>query len=794
MSVDLSRKLRHAPPAAALVGAALFLYLPVLKPGVFLYGLDTIHHDYILFSLGWGGLRQGLLFRWLPYLYSGIPFIGSFAFCPFYPVSWLFLILPFPLAFNLQYVVHGVLAGAFMYRFLRILHMKRFPALFGALGFQVSGHLVTLCYPGHLQKVQAIVWFPLAMAFLHKGLFSPKRRYFLLTGCALAMPLLTSHPQIYYYSILALCLYFIWALGNRKHQALSAPPLRLLAFFVLAILFSLALSAVQILPGYETSRYSVRGDGLSYEEAVKSSYPPGELLELVLPRYTGDSIRGGYGHYWGEWGERLVSDYLGMGVVLLAFVGSLLSRRLLRFFFTGLFLLGVLVACGGYSPVFRLLFEIVPGMNRFRCPATVMFLLSFSAAILAAFGLEALGGKVSAQEQDKIPWRKKITNRFLILSVLFLLTTIFLHQYYGRIHGKYLEYERNGAGSSFFYLRMSFIVSSLRRSVFFACVTFSSLCLLFYSTSLVRAGRIPSLVVGIVQTVFLILYVADPGFNNRAFIQPEPVGSYHQYLYDSWPDPLLKKAPQPVRLLEIGNELSNRHVANRIGVPLGYHPIELQDYLDAWNAVAGGILSASRLTACRYILAPREMRMDKKMTPVASSSGAAKILYQWPPEAVSYAYVPETVESLGDPNAVLLKMSGKEFDPHKTSFILSEDKISRKRTHPLKEYLIKVQEYEPNHVILRMDLPEESFVILADTWMPGWKAVLEDQTPVPMHIANHAFRCLKIPKGKHTITMVYQPASLYYGMIISIIALALGIGLYFYKPRFSPEAKSCAVL
>jgi len=793
MTVNRFMKFRHAPPVLAVIGAALFLYFPVLKSGVFLFGLDTIHHDYIMLSFGWAGLRQGILFRWMPYLYSGIPFIGSFAFCPFYPVSWLFLILPFPLALSLQYLVHSVLAGAFMYRFLRALWLNRFPAVFGALGFQLSGHLATLCYPGHLQKIQAIVWFPLCMAFLHKAMFSPRRKYFLLTGCALAMPLLTSHPQIYYYSILGLCVYFIWALGNRKRQPLSAPPARLLVFFVLAILFSLALSAVQVLPGYETSQYSVRGGGLSYEEAVKSSYPPGELLELVLPRYTGDSIRGGYGHYMGEWGERLVSDYLGMGVVLLTLVGSLVSRRLVRFFFTGLFLLGVLVACGGYSPVFRLLYEIVPGMNRFRCPATVMFLLSFSAATLAAFGMEALSKKISAQNKDKIPWKRKITIRLLIISALLLLITLFLHQYYARVYAKYLEYERTGSGSASFYLRTSFIVHSLRRSAFFACVTFGSLCLLFYSASLVRAGHIPRLVLGMVQAVFLILFVADPGLNDRAFIQPESAGSYHQYLYNSWPDPLLKKMPEPVRLLEIGNELSNRHAANRIGVPLGYHPIELRDYLDAWNSAAGDTFSASRLAACGYVLAPREMRMDKNLAQVASSPDSRKILYQMPPDDAPYAYVPETVESLGDQKSVLQKMSANEFDPHKISFILSEEKISRKRTSPLNQYLIKVQEYEPNHVALYMDLPEESFVILTDTWMPGWKAVLEDGTSLKMSVANHAFRCLKIPQGRHSVTMMYQPSSLYYGMIISIIALALGIALYFYQSRFAPEKKPCAM-
>ena len=85
--------------SASFVAAALFLYAPVLRRGVLLFGNDTIYHDYIMLLFGWSRFRAGSLVTWMPYLYSGIPFIGSFAFCPFYPPSWLFCVIPFPLAF-----------------------------------------------------------------------------------------------------------------------------------------------------------------------------------------------------------------------------------------------------------------------------------------------------------------------------------------------------------------------------------------------------------------------------------------------------------------------------------------------------------------------------------------------------------------------------------------------------------------------------------------------------------------------------------------------------------------------
>ncbi len=764
-------------PAAAFIAAAAFLYYPVLKPGFVLYGNDTIFHDYIMLLFGWRALRDGTLVTWMPYIYGGIPFIGSFAFCPFYAPSWLFLILPFPFAFNIQYVLHSVLAGAFMYRFLRALRLKRFPATFGGLAFQVCGHFTTLCYPGHLQKVQAIVWIPLALAFLHRGLFTKKRANFLYAGGALSMPLLASHPQIYYYGAGTALLYLLWCFADRRRHPLSVPARRILPLFAIVIFFSLALSGAQVLPGYETAGYSVRGGGMAFKDATQGSYPPAELLELILPRFTGDSIRGGYGHYCGRWGERLVSDYVGMAVVILALIGWALSRRTVKFFLSILFLLAAIVACGVYSPGYHLMFNIVPGMNRFRSPATVMFLMSLSAVVLAAFGLEAIL-KRAARKDDWVTHRKFLKG-FLILSVVFLFATLLIHNYYGRVYRKFLHYEATGGDVAYFYQRAHLIVNGLRRSIFFASVILGALAFLFYARSLLDARQIPPVVYGIVQAAILIIFAIDPCLNDRAFIQSESAAPYHEYILNTWPDTVLRKKPPPVRLLELGNELSNRHILSRIGVPLGYHPIELRNYIDAWNATGPGTLAAARLTACQYILSARGGKVDAQLIPIEENAQMHKMLYRWRAPTL-YAYVPAQIKGVPDRKTLLKKMSAENFNPHETSFILTDGVFFRKRSHLADAYKIEVTRYDTNSVTLECDMPEDSFVVFGDVWMPGWRAMLKDGTRLAFLIANNAFRCLEVPKGKHTIKMYYRPASLIYGIIISIIALALWIGLVFY--------------
>jgi len=784
MSRFSSIKRQRLLPGAAFLLAALFLYRPILKPGVFLFGNDTIYHDYIMLLYGWRLLRGAMLPLWLPYLYSGIPFIGSFAFCPFYPPSWLFFLLPFPLAFNVQYLLHSLLAGVFMYRLLRAFGLKRFPCVLGGLAFQLSGHFATLCYPGHLQKVQSIVWLPLALSFLHRGLYTGRRRHFLLSGFALAMPLLASHPQIYYLSAGVMLLYFLWCIADRRRRPLGVPGSRLAPLFALVIFFSIALSASQLLPGLETSRYSVRAGGMSFQDAVKSSFPPGELPEIFLPRFTGDSIRGGIGEYHGKWGERLVSDYVGMAVFFLALAGGLFSRRVSKFFFNALFLLTVLTASGVYSPVYRLMYHVVPGMNRFRSPATAMFLMSLSIAVLAAFGMEALWNRFR-ERKDK----KRFLLALLLVALVFLILLFFLHGYGNRLFDKWEKFESSGQfETARFYRKLLFLVMSIRRSAFFSLVFFTSLAFLFHTRHLFMSGKIPRIASRLVGAVFLFLLAVDPAMNDRAFIQAESAPPYHRYLFRTWPDPLLKRKQTPVRVHDIGGELANRHMMSGIGVPLGYHPIELRHYIDTWNAAGPGSLKAARLTGCHYIVASRaEKRRDWDL--VDRDPKGKQSLYQWR-ENTPYAFVPGKIESMPAGEKILKTIQARDFNPHELSYILSPESFFKKRSRPEGEYHIRILDYHSNSVRLETDFPENSFLVLADTWMPGWKAKTEAGEALQLYRANGAFRCIEIPRGKKIVTMFYRPDSIIFGICISVIALALWIGLLYYLYQSDREKVS----
>ena len=84
---------------------------------------------------------------------------------------------------------------------------------------------------------------------------------------------------------------------------------------------------------------------------------------------------------------------------------------------------------------------------------------------------------------------------------------------------------------------------------------------------------------------------------------------------------------------------------------------------------------------------------------------------------------------------------------------------------------VEILRYEPEEVVLRADMPRTGFVLLLDTYFPGWKASVDDK-PARLLRADYAFRAVRVPAGVHIVRMVYRPASFRIGLAISLAALA----------------------
>jgi hypothetical protein len=85
---------------------------------------------------------------------------------------------------------------------------------------------------------------------------------------------------------------------------------------------------------------------------------------------------------------------------------------------------------------------------------------------------------------------------------------------------------------------------------------------------------------------------------------------------------------------------------------------------------------------------------------------------------------------------------------------------------------------EPDKVIVQVDIPEEGYLVLADTHYPGWRATVDGRS-VPIHPANVGFRAVHVEAGKHRVAFRFRPTTFWAGVILAIAAAALcaAIGL-----------------
>jgi hypothetical protein len=102
-------------------------------------------------------------------------------------------------------------------------------------------------------------------------------------------------------------------------------------------------------------------------------------------------------------------------------------------------------------------------------------------------------------------------------------------------------------------------------------------------------------------------------------------------------------------------------------------------------------------------------------------------------------------------------------------------------------------EYRPNHVTIKTRQEGNGFLVLNDTYFPGWTVTVDGQ-PGTILKANHYYRAVKLGPGEHTLEFDYFPQGFKEGLITSSIFLLILVALPLCKPikrlRFQPSTPS----
>jgi hypothetical protein len=370
-----------------LLGKALFITPDqVLSDGQLDIGLYFIHWRYF----GFNELRAGHLALWNPHCFCGAPFFGNFQSALLYPLNVLYVLAPLAAAINWTIALHVFLGGVFTFYWARYRGLHSAACLLAGTMFMFCGPHFLQIQAGHLPNLCALIWAPLLFLAIEQLTDRPALAPCLLGMFAFTMAILAGHPQYVFYMGVAAVIYaglnLLTRAGQRGKTAVG---------LIAVVAGGICLSAVQLFTGLAEGRESSRSAGLTYHYAQSFSFPPENFLTLLAPRCFGDAahlVPGDNSHfdYFGRWFVTETSLFVSVAGLALAVCGMARGARETRRFSITMLIISVTLALGGYTPLFRVLYNFVPGFNLFRGMDKFLWLAALFLSLLAAIGTDAL--------------------------------------------------------------------------------------------------------------------------------------------------------------------------------------------------------------------------------------------------------------------------------------------------------------------------------------------------------------------------------------------------------------------
>ena len=418
----LAPALASAAPYLGLLAACCVFFWKLAFTNLILARGDMFLYFYPNWNYAADAIRQGHLPLWNPYLFMGVPFLANSQTGVLYPLNLALAWLPTTHAINLTIILHIWLAGAGAYIFARrSLGLSRWAAWLGAVTFALGGYLGAQVE--HVNQLQALAWLPFLFTLFDLAL--ERWRWGLALAAVVAVQVLAGHSQSVFISLVGLGVYALWPVVEdvTAHRWKVRSLLQRLGVWLGAAMVGALLAAAQLVPTLELARQSMRAGGLTWREAVSFSLSPALLLPALLPNFR-QTLFSEYVAYIGVVGLALMAVGLWAcwSVKMTKDEGRMTSFRswsfVLRRGVSVLALLGLLLALGGYNPLYTLLIKFAPGFNLFRVPARWLTLYALGAAMQVGIGVEQISNWWLAHLKFKV-WCLKFGLTVLLVTELF---------------------------------------------------------------------------------------------------------------------------------------------------------------------------------------------------------------------------------------------------------------------------------------------------------------------------------------------------------------------------------------
>ncbi len=358
------------------------LVWPALRSGDVLYFRDHTAVFRLLLSQVVDAYGAGEWALWNARTGGGEPLAAYAASMAYSPLLAIFA-LPgdFHELYDVFVAAHYVVAAVGAYLLARVVGLSRPAAWVAAAAFALSGTIVSL--NSMLPTMSSAVFGPWALAAAVRVFDRPSPRALGALAVTLAMHVFGTDPAF----LLCDVILFVVIVTPRVARAEPAHRVRALVGLVLGAVLAAGLGAIFVLPTIDLLVGSLRGEGFAYAVNATYSLPPLRLLELFLSGVNGDYYDGPT--FFGDHRPDLYLPSLYAGASAYGvWAWGIVTKKDRRFSSTAVVFL--VLALGHYTPVHRLVVELVPGLASSRYPIKFMYGFQIAAALAIARSVHAL--------------------------------------------------------------------------------------------------------------------------------------------------------------------------------------------------------------------------------------------------------------------------------------------------------------------------------------------------------------------------------------------------------------------
>lgn len=722
------------------------------------------------------------------------------------------------------------LLGAFL--LMLSLGINGIIAIGGAIAVTFCSYNMQIIQVGHNSKMMAIAFLPWVLASIiftykkalgqnGKSSYGNSIKSWLpmtilgasLFAMALNFQIKANHIQITYYLAIIIFFYIVvlltWIIIHKENRKLFGKFVVASALLLVMGLFGIGANANKLLTSYEYSKHTMRGgselktesgektSGLDLDYATAWSYGFQELPNLFIPDYNGGASAGainpdksatiqllksaGQGNlnaiskslplYWGPQPFTAGPMYIGAITVFLFILGLGLYKGKEKWWLLFPTIISILLALGNhFMPFSEFWFKYMPLYNKFRTVSMALVILQFTLPVLGFLVLD----KIIKSEYDRKSFLKwgvislLITGGFCLLSI-----TGWGRTFTGP----------SDAGQQAILIdaliedRKMLLRNDALMSLLLIVVTFF---VIMWSYSEKRQDKALSkrITAGVIICLLVIINMFAVGkryLNSDHFISVRAFDN--QFVMRPVDKLILQDTTKSYRVLDLSvNVFNDSHPSyfhKNIG---GYSPAKLQRYQDlieqyltpeinniyksfkgktTLKEVEQSLPSMPILSMlnCKYIIVGADSE------PLINNKAAGNCHFV---DSVVFSKSPkEEIKLLGEVNLNNVAV----IDISKKENLNIKDKI-----YDVSDYIEQVS-YAPNELKYNYNIAEDRLAVFSEIYYPdGWIAKLEDGTPVNIMCADWTLRAVKLPKGKHTLTMHFAPKSYKVGADISKVS------------------------